>query len=161
MFDTVNVPSIAVVENMAEFSTYSFDKNFFDGVGADVAKALLSSEDDQAATASALIREAVERQRQPLRVFGPGHLQRLRDMWGVEILVSLPLLPEVALSGDSGHPYVLTHPSSALGVAFAELARGVQREVRRLAEQAVAPPPLRFRVEDCRDGVRRGDLPRI
>ncbi|KAJ1430408.1 P-loop containing nucleoside triphosphate hydrolase protein [Ochromonadaceae sp. CCMP2298] len=100
MFDTVGVPSVAVVENMAEYSTYSFSGT---------------------------------------RIFGNGHIRKLKEMWGMENIVSLPLLEELSISGDSGVPFVLTHPDSLLAEQMSLLASGVIKEVERLATVGAGP----------------------
>jgi MinD-like ATPase involved in chromosome partitioning or flagellar assembly len=146
MFDTVNVPSVAIVENMADYSTYSFSDDFFESLGAQATQASLAQSggpaDDPSLAAKQvtdLIRKAVEQQRQPRRIFGNGHIRKLKEMWGMENIVSLPLLEELSVSGDSGVPYVLSHPNSELAQQMATLAAGVAKEVERLSKNAGGP----------------------
>lgn len=155
MFDTVNVPSIAVVENMAEISTFNFETHFYDNLGADLVSAVAAATNggkNRTATnelATEIIRQAVESRKSALRLFGPGHIQRLKDMWGIENLVSLPLLTAVSKSGDSGMPYVLAHRDSTFSAAFDTLATGVVQEVTRLNEKSSSFPPLYFNEEEA------------
>jgi DUF971 family protein len=87
-----------------------------------------------------VIREAIEAQKQPRKLFGEGHNSRLREMWGIENIVSIPLLDEVAASGDSGLPHVVRYPDSEVAVSMAELAEGVIRELARLAQASTTVP---------------------
>lgn len=136
MFDTVNVPSIAVVENMAEYITYDFPDNFYDTLQKKIvaeSKTLLDNDSDKLGLSlTELIRDEIQKQRKAKRVFGNGHIQRLKDMWGMENLISLPLVDEVSRSGDSGRPYVLTQPNSEIAKSLVALADGVEIEVKRL-----------------------------
>jgi Mrp family chromosome partitioning ATPase len=98
LFDTVNVPCVAVVENMAEYAAYTFPPGFFESVGAKAASAASASlafspdPSKSFAAVTKVIKEAVEAQKLPKRVFGEGHNQRLKDMWGIENIISLPLV---------------------------------------------------------------------
>ena len=149
MFDTVNIPTVAVVENMAEVTTYDFPDEFYEHLGDRIvtkylaasaaSKLSLSSRGDgdgardvssiEPATISDLIRESVEAQQKPMRIFGAGHSQRLRDMWGIENFVSLPLLASVSTSGDIGRPHVLNDPESPLTDKMVNLAEAVIGEI--------------------------------
>ena len=86
-----------------------------------------------------VIRDAVEAQKSPRKVFGQGHNARLREMWGIENIVSIPLLDEVAASGDSGLPHVVRYPESAVAASLAELAQGVVTELKRLSSGGGGP----------------------
>jgi Mrp family chromosome partitioning ATPase len=98
LFDTVNVPCVAVVENMAEYSTYSFPPGFFESLGAKaagVASASSAFSSDPSAAITAVtksIKDAVDAQKKPRRVFGEGHNSRLKEMWGIENIISIPLV---------------------------------------------------------------------
>eukprot|EP01041_Mallomonas_annulata_P005846 gene5846-11807_t len=140
LFDTVNVPCVAVVENMAEYSAYSFTEEFYTTLGAQAASIAAaatstSTSSDPSNAFKAVtdcIRTAVESQRTGKRLFGEGHTQRLRDMWGMDTLISLPLLTDVAVSGDTGTPYVLAYPDSVIAREMEDLAVGVVSEIERL-----------------------------
>jgi Mrp family chromosome partitioning ATPase len=131
MFDTVNVPCVAVVENMAEYATYEFDEHFFTMLAEKAAQAA-DVGGDRAATVQRLdelLTKAVSERKTSRRLFGEGHTQRLRDMWGMDTIISLPLLDEISKSGDSGLPYVLSNPDSRVAKAIDELADGVLKEL--------------------------------
>ena len=44
------------------------------------------------------------------RLFGASHVPQLQQMWGIEAAFSLPLLPELARSADTGVPLVVSQP---------------------------------------------------
>ena len=46
-------------------------------------------------------------------------------MWGIENIISIPLLDELAASGDSGLPHVVKYPDSEVAVSMAALAEGM------------------------------------
>jgi MinD-like ATPase involved in chromosome partitioning or flagellar assembly/DUF971 family protein len=148
LFDTVNVPCIAVVENMADYATYSFPDGFYEALGAKAATAAAVStafnkDPTKAMEAVAkVIKDAVEGQKKPRKLFGDGHNSRLREMWGIENIVSIPLQEEVSTSGDSGIPHVLKYPDSNIAEIMSELAEGVVKEVARLSKVVSTVAPL-------------------
>ena len=150
LFDTVNVPCVAVVENMAEYLTYSFPPEFYTSVGAkaaSVAAAAMAISNDPSKAFEAVskcVQTAIEGQCKGRRLFGGGHMQRLRDMWGMENLYSLPLIDQVATSGDSGIPYVLQYPDSEIAETMELLAEAVINEISRLARESGAAVALSY-----------------
>ena len=62
-------------------------------------------------------------------LFGSGGGQRLADGLGVPLVSTIPLHPDMAAGGDAGTPVALEGDGSALGIAFASLARVVHEEV--------------------------------
>ena len=148
LFDTVNIPCVAVVENMADYSTYSFPEGFYETLGAKAATAAAVStafnKDPTKAmeAVTKVIKDAVEAQKKPKKLFGDGHNNRLRSMWGIEQIVSIPLLEEVSASGDSGIPYVLKYPDSEIARSITELAEGVVIELARLSKITSTVAPL-------------------
>jgi len=156
MFDTVNVPCVAVVENMAYADVSALDdaasKGARDPQGSASTAAsepwqrlrqemeeVVKAAEDAPASKAGLVDEllaTVQRRLQTDRVarplFGRGHRQRLADMWGLTNTVSLPVLEEVSRSGDSGVPLVLGQPDSAPAQVFMDLAGRVVREVAKL-----------------------------
>eukprot|EP01038_Epipyxis_sp_PR26KG_P007304 gene7304-9951_t len=129
LFDTVNVPSVAVVENMAEYSTYKFDDNFYENLSSTILKSTSSKEEIEN-----ILKKSVEEKKINRRIFGAGHNQRLKDMWGIENIISFPLQDEVSISGDSGIPYVIQYQSEndVISCRMKELAKGVIQEIDRL-----------------------------
>ena len=164
LFDTVNIPCIAVVENMAEYSTYAFPEGFYESLGAKAATAAAVStafnKDPTKAmeAVTKVIRDAVEAQKKPRKLFGDGHNTRLRDMWGIENIISIPLLEEVSSSGDTGIPHVLRYPDSEIASSMTELAEGVVTELARLSSIVSTAAPLavdRITNEIIFEGVSR------
>ena len=137
LFDTVNVPCVAVVENMADYDAYVFDDNFYEQLSRNISASASSMEN--ITELQNLIRTGIESQKRSRRVFGDGHMQRLRDMWGIENIVSLPLVEEVSLCGDAGVPYVLAHPRSIVATRMAELVDRLLLELKRLSNESSSP----------------------
>ena len=67
---------------------------------------------------------------------------------GIENTVSLPVTDEIAKSGDSGKPYVLSHPDSAHASAFRSLAAGVVADVEEMERADSGLPPVDYDVEE-------------
>lgn len=128
MFDTVNVPCIAVVENMAQVTSYNFDEKFYD----DLSTALMTANGKDSMKQKLI--SSISGQKIQLRLFGAGHSQRLKEMWGIDNIVSLPLLQEMSQCGDSGTPYVLNFPNSETSKAFTDLAAGIIAETEALSK---------------------------
>lgn len=167
MFDTVNVPCVAVVENMAYTDTAALDdtrhssseeaeawaelrKDVKDILAKgevsrrrrssaatveDQVQLLFGSRDslpspgggvsqgeDKVEAVLSAVRAGLNKRRNPRRIFGKGHRQRLADMWGISNTASLPLTEEVSASGDSGTPLVVRHPDSPAAGVYRELA---------------------------------------
>jgi MinD-like ATPase involved in chromosome partitioning or flagellar assembly len=138
MFDTVNIPCVAVVENMAEYDKYSFDDDFYQSLADEVRQRLAGSDLQSISGSEAIqdiLRKKVEGQRKPQRLFGMGHFQRLKEMWGYDEnigqLVSLPLEDEVSSAGDKGYPYVLQYPDSEIAKKMRGLANCVIAELEK------------------------------
>ena len=119
MFDTVNVPCIAVVENMAYYDSdpATAVKNK-DELGKDVRamlaeKGLINNDSDNDKLSEELVQLVLKNAKtEPVRIFGPGHKQRLSNQWGIEHTYSMPLMDTIAANGDSGTPFVLGNPDS-------------------------------------------------
>jgi len=139
MFDTVNVPCIAVVENMAYYeSDPSKVVNNANELEQDV-RAMLEEKgivnmngDDGGGIAEELVQLVLNNAKtEPVRIFGPGHLQRLSNQWGIEHTYSMPLMDQIAANGDSGMPFVLGNPDSPQTKIYKQLAQSVVSEVAK------------------------------
>ena len=86
-------------------------------------------------------------------MFGASHVERLRDMWGIEASFALPLQPEIASSADGGVPLVVTSPRSESAATYLSLAKAVRREVEALPERKL--PELLY-VEPTANGAGDG-----
>ena len=160
MFDTVNVPCVAVVENMAylerekneEEKEVRIDEKLLrekfklvlekEGI----AMAAENGEDDDNSLVNDLVKivqdnvqsnsnnsnndqERVEKEE--IRIFGPGHKQRLSKQYGIEHTYSIPLLGQIAKNGDSGTPYILDNPDTPQAEIYYQLAKSVVSEVAK------------------------------
>ena len=148
MFDTVNVPCIAVVENMAYYENDpSKSVNNADELASDVLamlqnKGLANNNGEAKGIADDLVQLVLNNAKtEPVRIFGPGHKQRLSDQWGIEHTYSMPLMDQIAANGDSGTPYVLGHPESSQTQIYQDLAKSVVSEVAKTKFQNTAGRP--------------------
>ncbi len=78
-------------------------------------------------------------------LFGSGGGERAARELGVDLLVQIPLQPDVVEAGDSGRPTVVASRDTPVAQAFRELAGTVARRVSLL--QADAPPVLGTNLE--------------
>lgn len=161
MFDTVNVPCVAVVENMAYFEKeksdnvgvdYSTLRDKFlevleqkEGITNDVAADVASSLVDVVQKRLKSSRE--EEEKEQIRIFGPGHKRRLSEQWGIEHTFSVPLVGTIAKNGDSGTPFILENPSSPQADTYRELAKVVARETSKVLFGKATRPNLNYLAE--------------
>ena len=142
MFSEVNVPCVAVVENMAYYEQPSTTATTLseDDIQTKIAEYLLStsqtSVNSQAKDLASIVVEAIkatenERTMEQVRLFGPGHKDRLSKQWGIENTFSMPLLPNIAKNGDSGVPFIEEYPDSSHALTYLELAGAVVSEVAK------------------------------
>lgn len=160
MFDTVNVPSIAVVENMAYYEVDRSPAANLDQekLQADI-KAKLSSagiELNGDGKADKLAKELVEvvlesskteAKTEKVQIFGTGHRERLSKQWGIEHTFSVPLLDTIAAKGDQGDPFVLQYPDSPQAKIYRELASAVVSEVAKTKFAGSSRPEISFNKE--------------
>jgi len=145
MFDTVNVPCIAVVENMAYYDNNPAKSvNNADELGEDVRAMLaekgLVSNGDGIAIADELVELVLKNAKtEPVRIFGPGHKERLSSQWGIEHTYSMPLMDQIAANGDSGVPFVLGNPDSPQTQIYKDLASSVVSEVAKAKFSSTRP----------------------
>jgi Mrp family chromosome partitioning ATPase/DUF971 family protein len=142
MFDSVQVPIAAVVENMAYYEakpsvdleklTREIRRKLQASLGlngdASSSKAVKDL-DSLTADLVETVKGSLPTER--IRIFGPGHKERLSNQWGIEHTFSVPLLDRIAANGDSGTPYVLEFPDSPPARVFLELAQSVVSEVAK------------------------------
>ena len=163
MFDTVNVPCIAVVENMAYIEKetsesveldYSTLRDTFlellgqrGGIADDVAAEVASSLVD-AVQESVKNTEKGENGNKQVRIFGPGHTRRLSEQYGIEHTFSVPLVSTIAKNGDSGTPFILENPSSPQAATYRELAKVVAMETSKVLFGKASRPKLNYLTEE-------------
>ena len=138
MFDSVNVPCVAVVENMAY---YEVDKRAavdqaklkkdFAAKLAEKGSFANGEADDLADELVQAVLDNTPSEPEQIRIFGPGHKNRLSEQWGIEHTFSMPLMDQIAANGDSGTPYILEHPGSSQAKIYTELAGTVVSEVAK------------------------------
>jgi Mrp family chromosome partitioning ATPase/DUF971 family protein len=155
MFDTVNVPCVAVVENMAYYEPELKPINHEELLAAMTQKlkdlGVCQNGIDPSTIASALVdvvHESTNNSSSPIRLFGPGHARRLSEQWGIEHLFSMPLLGNLAAQGDAGTPYVLAYPENPPTAIYRDLAISVVSEVAKAKFQRNPSPNVRYSQED-------------
>jgi ATP-binding protein involved in chromosome partitioning len=67
-------------------------------------------------------------------IFSIGGAERLAKKYGVPLLGSIPLDPQICESGESGKPVILSRPESKPALAFRDVARKVAARVSVLGE---------------------------
>mmetsp|Transcript_31155 Transcript_31155/g.35762 ORF Transcript_31155/g.35762 Transcript_31155/m.35762 type:complete len:512 (-) Transcript_31155:15-1550(-) len=156
MFDTVNVPCIAVVENMAYYDVDPINQvNNVDELERDVRTMLIEKglvennshngeSDDNDRNSNGLAEKLVQlvlknAKTDPVRIFGAGHKRRLSEQWGIEHTYSMPLTQQIATNGDSGTPFILGHPESQEAKIYQELATSVISEVAKAKYSSCRP----------------------
>jgi ATP-binding protein involved in chromosome partitioning len=73
-------------------------------------------------------------------LFGTGGGGELADQLGVPLLGRVPLVPELRVGADEGHPLVVTHPDDEASKAFVAIAERVEE----LAPKKVYRPELKI-----------------
>uniref|UniRef100_A0A6U3BX58 MIP18 family-like domain-containing protein n=1 Tax=Entomoneis paludosa TaxID=265537 RepID=A0A6U3BX58_9STRA len=142
MFDSVNVPSVAVVENMAYYEVDKQPKVDREGLKAAMAQQLTkagvetnggSKVDELSEDLVSVVLESLQAnsESEKVQIFGSGHKQRLSEQYGIEHTFSVPLLDRIAANGDSGQPYILEHPDSPQAAIYKDLAKSVVKEVAK------------------------------
>jgi DUF971 family protein/cellulose biosynthesis protein BcsQ len=126
MFGTVEVPCVAVVENMAYYvpdkAKEELQRNENKDLVGDIVQLVVKE----------LNHHSEDNQDPVIRIFGPGHLSRLSTQFGIEHTYAIPLMTDIASSGDAGIPFVLRNPNSVQAGIFKDLASSVVREIAKL-----------------------------
>jgi len=188
MFQEVNVPCVAVVENMAyidmesekkskllnSLNTDSLKQNFIETIQTKMSPLDAATMNDL----SDELVEIVQKQSQAqssvkendesseLRIFGPGHKRRLSREWGIEHTFSIPLVQNIAQTGDSGTPFILQYPDSSQADVFYDLASSVVMEVSKINySKANTLPTFSFNTEkhliEVRDPLDGKDVVKV
>ncbi|KAL9189462.1 hypothetical protein ACHAXT_009137 [Thalassiosira profunda] len=146
MFDAVEVPCVAVVENMAylerddegENGAAKIDEAALREKFLEALHGAVSDSSDAADVANDLVKIVQENmqsqsngEKEQIRIFGPGHRRRLSEQFGIEHSFSVPLLGKIAQKGDSGTPFILDYPDSPQAAIYRDLAQSVVGEVAK------------------------------
>ena len=68
--------------------------------------------------------------RQKYYIFGKGKVAEFANTYGLKILGSIPIDPEVAEKSDKGEPIVISHPDSEVAKAFMSIAKVLSQVVQ-------------------------------
>lgn len=155
MFQETNVPCVAVVENMAYLlleddhqdkpttpTQQSMDYTQLQEAFVSQIQSTLSPLDKDSVQDLANNLVSIVQQQKPdntnnykntpIRIFGAGHKDRLAKQWGIEHTFSMPLLQNIASTGDSGTPFFLQHKESEQAKLYTQLAKSVVQEVAKI-----------------------------
>lgn len=161
MFDSVNVPCVSVVENMAYLQIDNDDDNNNDenqpfSLNEEELKnafmhtlkenGITEMNDDDKEKSKSIVDSLVKivqksvkdvnvksnQSSKHIKIFGQGHKKRLSEQWGIEHTYSVPLLDKIAYNGDHGTPFILEYPDSPQASIYNELAANVVREVVKI-----------------------------
>uniref|UniRef100_A0A7S2JUS8 Gamma-butyrobetaine hydroxylase-like N-terminal domain-containing protein n=1 Tax=Leptocylindrus danicus TaxID=163516 RepID=A0A7S2JUS8_9STRA len=145
MFDSVNVPCIAVVENMAYYEQQTVQNAIDTDKLLEQFKNKLQSDEqlngagpsmeEQAAELVKIVDQAQKEsggEVDKVSLFGAGHKHKLSEQWGIEHTFSMPLLSNIAKNGDSGIPFIEEHPDGSHAKTYLELAGAVASEVAKI-----------------------------
>ncbi len=156
MFDSVNVPCIAVVENMAYYEVPTNDEkpsNTDFTIDQDALKEAIIAKLQESTVvtngavdtlANELVQVVLEQTsnqksvsqssgtKKKIPIFGKGHKNRLMNQYGIEYTYSIPLMESVASVGDNGTPYVLANPNTPTTEIYNTLAKTVVQEVAKI-----------------------------
>lgn len=177
MFDAVNVPCVAVVENMAyldldedsaeekaqkkqeeeilqlqnEIKMRQAFEYSLQQRGVPTASIVDITDDLMNIVQATSANDESKKEEQKdskLRIFGNGHRKRLSEQWGIDQTYSVPLLQKISSNGDSGTPFILEYPKSAQASIYLDLADNVIREVAKIQYlQKTASPTVSFNQE--------------
>ncbi len=112
MFDTLNIPTISVVENMSYYICNSCDDKHY--------------------------------------IFGSGALSKLKKEFGFKHAFEFPVTTELSIAGDSGMPYILSHPESLIAEQYQNLADSVCEETEKINDGGIQAPQIGF---DRKSGI--------
>lgn len=166
MFDSVNVPCVAAVENMAYYevdkqSMLEKEKLKVEFAAKLQAKGAFANgeADSLAEELVQLVIENTPSEPEQIRIFGPGHKTRLSEQWGIEHTYSMPLMGQIAANGDSGTPFILEHPDSAQARIYSELASTVVSEVAKTKySKDSLRPEINYQEEEHKIKVDDGEI---
>ena len=68
--------------------------------------------------------------KQKYYIFGKGRVAEFANTYGLKILGSIPIDPEVAEKSDKGEPIVISHPDSEVAKAFMSIAKVLSQVVQ-------------------------------
>ena len=73
------------------------------------------------------------------QIFDHGGGARAAEAFKVPFLGEIPLVPEIRIGADTGHPVVLTHPDSPAGKAISQVARQLAAQMSAAAGRQKGP----------------------
>lgn len=143
MFDSVNVPCIAVVENMAYLEMDDEDKHESQKRNDEMKQSFETALKEGGVTTDSIGDLATElmkivstteknSKQEQMQIFGKGHKERLSRQWGIDHTFSMPLMKKISANGDSGTPFILDYPDSPQADTYKELASSIVRELVKI-----------------------------